>query len=104
MNSFNHCAFGAVGEWIWRNVAGLNPDPQSPGYKHFVVRPRPGGGLTCSKAAYDSVRGRIGSHWTLDGVRFTLHITVPPNTSATVIMPQGAKYEIGSGEYTFSEP
>jgi len=103
MNSFNHCAFGAVAEWIWRVAGGLNPDPESPGYKHFLVRPRPGGGLTWAKATYDSIRGRIISHWSIEGGRFTLRVTVPPNTTATVVMPKGEKHEIGSGEYTFSE-
>lgn len=41
MNSFNHWAFGAVGEWLWRHVAGLNPDDAHPGWKHFTIAPRP---------------------------------------------------------------
>ena len=41
MNSFNHWAFGSVGEWVWRELAGINPDDEQPGYKHFVIRPRP---------------------------------------------------------------
>jgi alpha-L-rhamnosidase len=45
MNSFNHWALGAVGEWMWRHIAGLNPDEAQPGWKHFTVAPRPGGGV-----------------------------------------------------------
>ena len=49
MNSFNHYAFGAVGEWMYRVVAGLEIDPDEPGYKHVIAQPRPGGGLTSAK-------------------------------------------------------
>lgn len=87
MNSLNHVVFGAVGEWVWRNVVGLAPDDASPGYKHFWVHPRPGGGLTWTKASYDSVRGRISVAWKLDANTFELDLTVPPNTSATVYVP-----------------
>ena len=41
MNSMNHWAFGAVGEWMWRDLAGINPDDEQPGFKHFIIRPRP---------------------------------------------------------------
>jgi alpha-L-rhamnosidase len=87
MNSFNHWAFGAVGEWVWRNVIGLNPDDAHPGWKHFVVAPRPGGGVTWAKGEYDSIHGRISSNWNLDGSRFVLGVTIPANTTATVIIP-----------------
>jgi len=49
MNSFNHWALGAVGEWMWRNIIGLNPDETKPGWKHFVIAPLPGGGLTWAR-------------------------------------------------------
>jgi len=51
MNSFNHWAFGAVGEWIYRTVLGINPDEAQPGYKHFEIRPRPGGDVTWAKGS-----------------------------------------------------
>ncbi len=87
MNSFNHWAFGAVGEWVWRELAGINPDESQPGYKHFVMRPRPVPGLTWAKGRYDSIRGRIVSNWTRDGERFIIEITIPANTTATVHVP-----------------
>lgn len=87
MNSFNHWAFGAVGEWLWRNVVGLNPDEAGPGYKQFVIRPRPGGGVTWAKGEYDSFRGRIACGWKMEKDRFTLDLTVPPGTTATVFLP-----------------
>ena len=87
MNSFNHWAFGAVGEWIWRHVAGLNPDDTQPGWKHFVVWPRPGGGVTWAKGEYDSIHGHITSSWRLEGTKLLLELSIPANTSATVVLP-----------------
>ncbi len=87
MNSFNHWAFGAIGEWMWRYIAGLNPDDAAPGWKHFVIDPRPGGGVTWARGEYDSIRGRIVSQWRLSRGVFTLNVTVPPNTSADIRLP-----------------
>ncbi len=63
MNSFNHWAFGAVGEWLWRELAGIQPDEENPGYKHFVIRPRPGAGVTWLNSRYQSIRGPIECRW-----------------------------------------
>jgi alpha-L-rhamnosidase len=87
MNSFNHWAFGAVGEWMWRHIAGLNPDDARPGWKHFTVEPQPGGGVTWASADYDSIRGRIASAWRLGDDAFNLDVTIPANTTATVVLP-----------------
>src|ERR1700750_2019399 len=59
MNSYNHYAYGAIGEWLYGTVAGIDLDPARPGYKHIVVHPRPGGGLTRAKASLRSVHGLI---------------------------------------------
>ena len=87
MNSFNHWAFGSVGEWVWRDLAGINLDESQPGYKHFVIHPRPCADLTWVKAEYDSIRGKIVSDWSVEGTRFTLRVEVPVNTTATIYMP-----------------
>ena len=89
MNSFNHWAFGAVGEWVWRELAGLNPDDSQPGYKHFFIRPRPCGELNWLKSRYESIRGPIRSDWKIAGGRFELHVEIPANTTATVYVPAG---------------
>ena len=87
MNSFNHWAFGSVGEWMWRELAGLNPDETQPGYKHFSIRPRSCGDLTWVSARYDSIRGPIKSEWEIAGGQFRLHVEIPANTTATVHVP-----------------
>ncbi|MCP5517946.1 MAG: family 78 glycoside hydrolase catalytic domain [Verrucomicrobiales bacterium] len=87
MNSFNHWAFGAVGEWMWRHIIGLNPDEQAPGWKHFHIAPKPGGGVTWARGEYTSIRGLIRSAWRVHEGMLTLHVEVPPNTTATVHLP-----------------
>ena len=77
MNSLNHFAFGSVGEWVWRELAGINPDADDPGYKRFVIRPRPCGDLTWLKASYDSIRGTITSEWkVVDRAGFHLDVQI----------------------------
>src|SRR5690606_29667100 len=87
MNSFNHYAYGSVGEWLYRYVAGLEVDPAAPGYKHVIVRPRPGGGITWVRARYASVRGPIGVVWRVEEGTMTLDLELPANTTATVYLP-----------------
>lgn len=83
MNSFNHYAYGAVGEWLYTTLAGINLDPRYPGYKQFVLRPQPGGGISSAKGAYQSVYGEIISDWSIHDDIFLWKVTVPPNTRAT---------------------
>jgi len=87
MNSFNHYSLGSCGEWMYETIGGIGRDPQRPGFQHPVIRPIPGGGLTWAKASYDSDYGPIKSDWKIDGNQFTLTIEVPPNTTATVVLP-----------------
>ncbi len=80
MNSFNHFAFGAVGEWIWRNVGGVGPG--GPGWVSIDIGPVPGGGVTHARAGYRSIRGDIRVEWRLEGDTFRMDATIPPNTNA----------------------
>jgi alpha-L-rhamnosidase len=87
MNSFNHYSLGSVGEWLYRYVAGIDLDPQTPSFGRIVIRPCPGGSLSWARGEYESVRGRIVSAWRIEGDRFDLEVTIPPNTTATVYVP-----------------
>ncbi len=87
MNSFNHYAFGAVGEWLYRYVAGIDLDEERPGYERFRIRPFIGGGLEWARAEYDSIRGKITSGWSLREGGISLDVRVPPGTSAEVHIP-----------------
>ena len=92
MNSFNHYAYGAVGDWMYRVVAGLNRDSAQAGYKHIVVWPQPGGKLRYATATLMTPYGEAVSGWKIDGnsLRVTAHI--PANTRATVHLP-GSRLE-----------
>jgi alpha-L-rhamnosidase len=98
--SLNHYAYGAVGNWLYTTVAGISA--ASPGYKKILIHPRIGGNLTWVKAAYQCPYGNIVSNWTLK--RSTLHVevTIPPGTTATVILP-GPDHDqwlaVGPGHY-----
>lgn len=87
MNSFNHYAFGAVGEWMYENILGIQPDIESPGFRHFILKPIPEGTLTWAKGSYHSICGKIEVAWKKDGTQFEYKFTIPANTTATVYMP-----------------
>jgi alpha-L-rhamnosidase len=97
MNSFNHYAYGAIGEWLYRVVAGIDIDEQNPGYKHIIIQPHPGGGLTSARARLDSMYGPIESDWRLDGNTMTVNVEVPPNTTATVKLPSAKMADVTEG-------
>lgn len=87
MNSFNHYAFGAVGEWMYENILGIHPDNSAPGFRHFILKPLPGGSLTWAKGSFDSFSGKIEASWKKENGRFEYDFTIPPNTTATVYIP-----------------
>ena len=103
MNSFNHYAYGAIGAWMYSVVAGIGIDEARPGYKHILIEPRPGGGLTFARASVESLYGRVSSGWEIADGKMTLKIEIPPDTTATVKMPSGKTEEVGSGAWTFEE-
>ena len=118
MNSFNHYAYGAIGEWMVRVAAGIEIDEKKPGYKHTVIYPRFGGNLGWLKAEYKSVYGPVKAFWEDQGEKAVLHVSVPANTTATICLDRAKKVteadglefiqcegymkaETGSGEYRF---
>ena len=87
MNSFNHYAYGAIGEWMYRVVAGLELDPREPGYRHVLAQPQPGGRLTSAEAGLQTPYGEAASGWALADGKATVSVTVPPNARGTVRLP-----------------
>ncbi len=102
MNSFNHYAYGAIGEWLYNTVAGIELDPAQPGYKHIIFQPHPGAGLTFARAELLTRYGKAACAWKMDGNRLTVTVTAPPNTTATVFLPGYKPKIIGAGTYEFS--
>jgi hypothetical protein len=129
MNSFNHYAFGAVGQYLYGSIGGINA--ASPGYKSILIQPVPGVGLTWANTSYNSTRGLISTAWTNTGSVFNLDVIIPPNTTAQIYVPTTnvnaitesgvpatsspgvaylgltnnyAIYAVGSGHYVWSSP
>jgi alpha-L-rhamnosidase len=102
MNSGNHVMqIGDLAVWMYEYLAGIRSDPDQPGFRHILIRPYPAGDLTFVKASHQTPYGAIVSSWKRDGGTFTLDVTIPPNTSATVTLPNNEKKEVESGAYTF---
>ena len=126
MNSFNHYAYGAIGDWMYRVSAGI--ETMGPGYKHIILQPHPTGKLTYSRASFESSYGTIASGWERKDGKVIIKVMIPANTSATIILPAESKDKVteegkalsqnvylkdirtsdnklimqtGSGEYTF---
>ena len=109
MNSFNHYAYGAVGEWLFSNVLGIDIDEQEPGFHHFILQPQPDRRttlpsgqklLTTASGSYRSRYGTIESSWSApDEHTLVYRCTVPANTTATLRFPASSKdmavYETG---------
>jgi alpha-L-rhamnosidase len=91
MNSFNHYAYGAVGEWMYAVIGGVDLDATEPGYHKLRIAPRIGGGLTSARATLQSMYGPIESRWALqsDGA-LELELRIPPNTTASVRVPSAS--------------
>ena len=124
--SLNHFMFGSIGDWLFSRVAGIRQEEGSTGYKRIVIKPHLTKDLSFARAEYHSIHGKISSHWETSGDRFTLKVSIPANTTATVYVPttnmaqitesvektaDGIKflriegvyavYEAGSGNYGF---
>ncbi len=92
MNSFNHYAYGAIGDWMYRTVAGLQEI--TPGYKQMLMAPKPGSKLTRAGVEYNTPYGRATCSWLIEGDMFRLTVQVPANTTATLVLPRGAGQKI----------
>ncbi len=102
MNSFNHYAYGAIGEWLYNYVAGIQIDVDNPGYKHFILAPHPGGGLTFARANYKSIYGEITSDWKIENNTLIYVVDIPANTSATVTLPDAKMDKVMMNEASLS--
>ncbi len=85
MNSFNHYAYGAIGQWMYERIAGISP--LQAGYKRILIAPVPGEQLEFAESELNTVYGKIASGWKKVGEGLELSVTIPPNTSAQIIIP-----------------
>ena len=96
MVSFNHYSYGAVGDFLYRRVCGL--EAMEAGYRVFRVQPHPGR-LRWAQTGHVSPFGEIRVRWETEGSDFTLSVTVPKGTRAEVILPDGEKRMLDSGDH-----
>jgi len=85
MNSFNHYAYGAIGDWMYRTVAGLREG--APGYKEIIVQPHIGGNLTQANADLKTYYGNASSHWKIENGKLQMDVEIPANAKATIYIP-----------------
>ena len=95
-SSQDHFMLGQIQEWFYHDLAGIQNDPESAGFKKIIINPQPAGDVTWAKASNNSIRGKIVSDWKRDGGKFILNVTIPANTTATIFVP--AKYQDGVTE------
>jgi len=97
MNSFNHYAYGAIGDFMYRDLAGLDTDPEFPGYKKMLIKPIPGGHFSFVAASLNTYYGLTSSRWQINGNQFVLDVQIPPNTSAQIVLPTADKASVMEG-------
>ena len=103
MNSFSHYSFGAVSEWMFKTLAGIDSD--GAGFQNILIRPGPptpdsnpvNAPIAWVKSSHDSIRGQIVSNWKRDGKQFECEIVIPANTTATVWIPAAAATSVTEG-------
>ena len=101
MVSFNHYAYGAVGDFLYRRVAGL--EALEGGYRRFTVRPVPGGNLTWAEASTETPYGMASVFWSIENGEFRLTVTVPVSTECEVVLPSGRSETVTNGTHFFTE-
>lgn len=102
MNSFNHYAYGAVADWMYGAAAGINSDPDRPGFEHIIFRPVTDRRLDFVKASIDTRRGTVASEWRRENGRIKYIFTVPEGCCASAVIG-GEKHEVGAGTHEFLE-
>ncbi len=103
MNSLNHYAYGSIGDWLYRKVAGLSQ--LEPGYKKFQIKPMLVKGIEEAEVRYESVYGKIACKWSCRNGKINLKVSVPANTKAVIYLPERieaeSKMEVGSGVHEY---
>jgi alpha-L-rhamnosidase len=113
MLSFNHYAYGAVVDWVYRTVAGLAPDVENPGYRRLIVAPRPNDSITFCKASLDAPQGPVSIDWRVEGKMFSAVVELPfgttglldpPSGPSSLVVVDGRQLEGRSGQAVVLEP
>ncbi len=100
MNSFNHYAYGAVGDWMYGVMAGINTDENAPGFKHIIFKPQTDDRIDFVEASIDTAYGTVKSEWKKADGKVVYTFTVPSGTVATAYVGE-EKYALGAGVHKF---
>lgn len=103
MNSFNHYAYGAIGDWMYKEAAGIQPDPEVPGYKSFFIKPSPTKQLQHVKAELETYYGKISSVWEWQGQQLVLTVSVPVNANAKIFVQATSEQAVSEGGRKLSQ-
>lgn len=103
MNSFNHYAYGAVGDWLYSRVAGIKIDPENPAYKQIIIKPYLTDQLDFVKAQFHSMYGHVFAQWKQNGKSVTFELEIPVNTSARFYVPCSDVSHISEGGKSLNE-
>ncbi len=101
MNSLNHYAYGSIADWMYRNMAGISPCEEAPGYKRAAIRPMPDPRIRFVEMGMDTAAGRYEVCWRYDGEALRYTITVPFDCEADLLLPDGRTERLGPGRYSF---
>ena len=107
MNSFNHYAYGSVGEWIWKTMGGIAPSEDMPGFRKAVISPVPDCRTGSVRAEYASAAGTWRIAWeVIDKDHAKMELSVPFNCTAEVRLPWAKtagdrEKTLTAGEYTW---
>jgi len=87
MNSFNHYSYGAIGDWMYTQMVGLDTYEDGVGYKHIKIQPHIGGGFSFASASLQTYYGKLSSGWKVEGDTISMDVEIPANTTATIFVP-----------------
>lgn len=96
--SFNHYSFGAIDDWMFRHIGGIDTDQA--GFKHLIIHPHVDSAITSCSRSYETPYGKVSCEWEKTD-RFTMDVTIPCNVTAEVVLPDGSSETVGSGKYVF---
>ncbi|HEY2648668.1 MAG TPA: family 78 glycoside hydrolase catalytic domain, partial [Puia sp.] len=103
MNSFNHYAYGAIGDWMYRNITGLDTYDDGPGYKKIRIRPHTGGNLSSASAELKTGYGKLSVNWKISAGNFSMDIEIPANTTASIFVPASTAETISENGKSLSD-
>lgn len=87
MNSFNHYAYGSIGDWLYRVMVGMDTEEDGSAYKNIRIQPHIGGGFTQAAASYQTLYGKLASGWKIQDHQLIMDVEIPANTTATIYVP-----------------